>query len=174
MHDDFEAVAVHATALVTRGHIGQLVRRLKAVAPPDMGLTGAIEVDTLMRRALHRDAADLRHIQPGSDPACDVLVGRLIDDGIQMNVIERLEHLGHTLAQCRYLTTGIRRPIRLKLGERRCLEAVAVQGPAAVTIGQQIDMACRFEAAGRHRHQQRRRQGRGHDHAGPVWARNAV
>ena len=152
MHDDFKAMPVHATALVTRRHIRQLVRRLKAVTPPDMSLAGTVEVDPLMCRALHRNAVDLRHVQSGSDPACDVLVGRLIDDGVQMHVIKRLERFAHPLAQRRYLATWIRRPIGVQLSKRRSLEAMAVQAPAAVAIGQQIDMASRFEATACHRH----------------------
>jgi len=172
MHDDFKAMTMHATALVTLRHIGQLVCRLKAVATPDMRMAGTVEVDPLMRRALHSDTADLRHVEPGSDPARDVLVGRLVDHGIQMQVIERLERVTHPLAQRRHLATRVSRPTGGKLRKRRGLEAVAMQGPAAVTIGQQIDMACRFEATGRHRHQERRHRGR--DHAGPGSARNAA
>jgi hypothetical protein len=77
MNYDFEAMTVHATTFVARGHLRQTMSRLKRVPTPDMCLAGSIKVHALMQCALDTHLLDTGNLEVLPKPARDVLVGGL-------------------------------------------------------------------------------------------------
>ena len=63
MQDDFEAVPVHAAALVAGLHVRQTVRGLQQVAAPDVRVVVAVEIDAFVGRAHHAHLEQARNVE---------------------------------------------------------------------------------------------------------------
>ena len=99
VQDDFEAVTVHAAALVAGLHVGQTVGGLQHVAAPDVRVVVAVEVDAFVGRAHHADLEQARNLEMRADPAGEVLVGRLLELLVQVLVVERRQRARESCAQ---------------------------------------------------------------------------
>ena len=120
-----ETVTVHAPARMPWFHARQAVRRLEAKAPPQVRAVGAVDVDTLVARALHADRVG-RHVgERVADPARDVLVGGHGDALVEVAVIQRRNDRAQPLAERRAIA-------RTHRGQ----EAVAVQASRTVSVRQ--------------------------------------
>lgn len=146
MNDDLEAMAMHATAFVACGDVGQPVRGLKDVATPDMGLSHCVEVDPFVRGALNADLLDTGNVQMLPNPAGQVFVGGLLYLVIEQAVVEPGDLGLQRTAQPIHLAARKPRPPGRQCAAQRGQEAVTVQSARAVAHRQKVDMACRLEA----------------------------
>jgi hypothetical protein len=62
MQQHFEAVAVHAPALVARRDARQLMGRLEHVTPPDVRRAGPVQLNAGVRRAAYASGLQARQI----------------------------------------------------------------------------------------------------------------
>ena len=150
MQQYLETMSVHATALVARGHVGQLVRRLKHVSAPDVRVIMRIEIDAAVIRALHAGCDNARHIEPRANPACDILVGRRFDQRVDMRVIQRGDAGPQPLGKAGDFGALESTPVRGQAGAYVGAVAVAVQTRSAMARRQAVDLAGCLEACRRH------------------------
>ena len=67
--DDLETMPVHATTLVPRRHVRQLVSSLEPEPPPKVSVAIPVKVHSLRARALYGDPLDTGHPDVTADPA---------------------------------------------------------------------------------------------------------
>jgi len=140
MDDDLKSMAVHAAALVAERNVGQSVRRLEDVAPPDMRMALTVEIYTFVRRALDANLLDARNIQMRPDPTCEVLVGRLLNLLVQQAIVELSDSRFKGLAQAIDLPTGKPCPATRQVTTNLSQEAMAMQSPRAVADREDVDV----------------------------------
>src|SRR5207253_4549507 len=98
-----------ATCVFSRD-VRQLVRRLKSVAAPDMSVLGAVQICSLVHRALDTDRVEAWHVEPGAYPASKVFVRRLRNCLVQRIVVQRDQRLTKRVTQRIDFATSERAP----------------------------------------------------------------
>ena len=104
-----------------------------------------------MLGTLHADLLDARHCKLGleavTDPARDVLVGRLFDLVVQQRMVERRHADFQAPPQLLDFSPGEWRPVLRQHGAHGGEVAMSMQIAAAMTGRQRRDLAGRFETA---------------------------
>lgn len=83
-----EAASSHAPALGAHRRVGQPMRGLADVAPPDVRVACQIQVHAFMRRALNTDQLDAGNVQAVLHPSSQVLVGGLPHSFVAQAVVK--------------------------------------------------------------------------------------
>jgi hypothetical protein len=148
VQDDLEPVPVHAPAFVARVHVRQLVRSLEAEPAPDVDVSIAVDVRTLVGCAQHAHSLQPRHIQMPPNPARDVLVGGDRDVLVQKTIVETMDAVSELLLERLRLGTGERCPVRRQGGTDAGVETMPMQAAGTVPVRQYRDLAGGFERRG--------------------------
>ena len=122
-------MAVHTTAFVARGHIGQTVGGLEYVAAPDMSPSRGIEQRALAVGAVDANfhGAQRRIGELLREPARDIDVAGLGQLFVQMTIVERGQGGGQPLLQLLDFASGKISPVGRDGALHAGREAMAMQ-----------------------------------------------
>ena len=148
MQNDLEPVAVHPPAGVARRDLGKPVGCLEAEAAPEVDLIGRVQVRPLVTGAANADGLDPGHGELPADPAGQVLVRGDLDLVVEVPVVEGVHADDEGLGQGLGLPSREGGPVARELGADAGDEAVAVQAPGAVPLGENGDAPGGLEGGG--------------------------
>jgi hypothetical protein len=145
MQDHFETVTVHAPALVARRDMGQTVRRLKDVAPPNVGAPCPVQIHTLIRCTLNADLFEPGHIQVFPHPAGEVLICRVSYLFVEQAIVQKSNAIFECGPQPVHFTARKVRPFLRQGASDLCQEAVPVEPARPVPLRKDVYVSGCFE-----------------------------
>jgi hypothetical protein len=136
---------MHAATLMPNGNIWQAMGGLKNVTPPYMRVSGRVQVNTFMLRALNANLFDSRDIQLLPHPPGKVFVRGLLYLFIKQAIV-KLRYSGFKFrTESVHFAAWKMRPSVRRCASHCSKEAVAMQSSGSVPDGQDIDVPCGFE-----------------------------